>query len=181
MREMNSVGIRNLGLGIFLSLTVASVQPLLHAAQPAQAGAVNLSKEVMDKKNVIVWHDAPAEAIPSDVCGILQVCTGKTKLIALPAATEEGIKVVRGLFLTQDSKHADVVVLARQTPSDRYFYLLSADGKLQKAAFVQLGSKQWSPIAASLAGPQFDKETKVWHDRVMKLGAAPAAAPAQGN
>jgi len=183
---MHTVGIRSLCLAVFLSFAVASVEPVVRAAQPAQAGAgsFNLYKEVMDKKNTIVWHEAPAQAIPDDVCGILQVCGGTTKVIALPATMEGGQKVLRGLFLTPsaDAKHTDLVVLERQSSSDNYFYLVGPDGNLQKAAFVQLGSKQWSPIAVSLAKDQFDKDKKIWHDRVLKLGApaAAAAAPA-GN
>jgi hypothetical protein len=183
---MNTVGVRSLSLAIFLSFAVAAVEPIMepmiHAApQPAQAGSINLSKDVMDKKNVIVWKDAPAGTIPSDVCNILQSCGGKIRGFGIPAATEGGVKVTRVLFLTSSADgKTDEVVLARQTVNDRYFYLVGAAGNLQKAAFVQLGSTQWLPVAVSIVQPQFDKEKQIWHDRLIKFGA-PAAAPAAGN
>ena len=154
----------------------------LHSArkpEPAAGGSYNLSQGSSGKKG----HYRLEGIVPApQVCTILGACGGATKVIALPAATEGGTKVTRGLFVSPSAdKKSDMVILERQTYNDNYFYLVSADGNLQKAAFVQLGSKAWSPVAVSLVQPQFDKEKQIWHDHVAKLGAAPAAAPATEN
>ena len=177
--------IRNLFWAVAVTAVFVSVQPMALSAQtkPAPAGGTfNLTKEVSDKKGAIVWKDAPSDAIPREVCTILTACGGQNKLIALPAATEGGQKVGRGMFLSKsrDGK-TDLIILLRQTYNDRYFYLLGPDGNLQKAAFIQLGAKSWQPIAAALVQPTFDKEKKAWHDHVLKLGAAPPAAAPQSN
>jgi len=81
--------------------------------------------------------------------------------------------VGRGLFLsgTKDPKNPDAVILERQTVSEMYFFLVSPDGSLQKAAYLQQGNTSWLPIATSLAKPVFEKDRSDWHDWVMKLGA----------
>src|SRR6266446_3960461 len=63
------------------------------------------------------------------------------------------------------------VILERQTVSEMYFFLVSPDGSLQKAAYLQQGNTSWLPIATSLAKPVFEKDRSDWHDWVMKLGA----------
>jgi len=154
-------------------------------AVAAQSGAApyNLYKEVMAKKDTIVWKDAPGK-IPAQVCNLIQVCAGNPdKVIALPTATEGGKPVVRGLFLTkaQDAKNSDAIVMLDQS-LDIYFFLVSPDGTLQKAAYHQSGAPSWLLIANSLAQPAFDKDKKVWHDRVAQLGGAapkPAGTAAQ--
>ncbi len=141
------------------------------------AGQYNLFKEVMAKKDTIVWKDAPDTLTPAPVCSLLQVCAGNPdKLIALAPVTEGGQRVGRGLILTkmQDAKHSDAVLLLNQS-LDIYFFLVSPDGTLQKAAYHQAGAQSWLPIANSLAQPAFDKDKKIWHDRVAQLGGAPAA------
>src|SRR5487761_519386 len=88
----------------------------------AQAGGpYNVSKEIMDHKGMLNWKPA-GNGIPSDVCTILQVCNGETKVVALPRATENGLPIARGVFLTQDAKHMDVLVLERQSPADIYYF-----------------------------------------------------------
>jgi len=173
-------GIRNLFWAVVVTAVFVSVQPvaLFAQAKPGASGTFNLAKEVSDKKGAIVWKDAPADAMPREVCTILAACGAQNKLIALPPATEGGQKVGRGMFLSKsrDGK-SDLIILLRQTYNDKYFYLLGPDGNVQKAAFIQLGAKSWSPIAVALVQPTFDKEKKVWHDHVLKLGAAPPAAP----
>jgi len=147
----------------------------------AQAGGSNLTKEVMDKKGAIVWKAVPATAIPQDVCNALGVCTGPIKLIVLPKATEGGTVVARGLYLTQDAKHADVVVLERQAlGQDTYFFLLSGDGNLAKAEYAQVTSTSWQLMGNTVSQPTFQKETAAWQKGLAKLGAAPAPAPAAG-
>lgn len=145
----------------------------------AQTGAqVNLFKDVMAKKDAIVWKDAPENLIPAPVCNLLQVCAGNPdKLIVLTPTTEGGQRVGRGLILTkmQDAKHSDALLLLNQS-LDVYFFLVSPDGALQKAAYHQAGGTSWLAIANSLAQPTFDKDKKMWHDRVAQLGGAPAAA-----
>ncbi len=75
----------------------------------------------------------------------------------------------------QDAKHSDAMLLLNQS-LDVYFFLVSPDGTLQKAAYHQAGATSWLAIANSLAQPTFDKDKKMWHDRVAQLGGAPAAA-----
>ena len=142
----------------------------------AQAGGqYNVSKEIMDHKGMLNWKPA-ANGIPSDVCTILQVCNGETKVVALPRATEGGLPIARGVFLTQDAKHMDVLVLERQSPADIYFFLLSPQGTLAKAAYAQVGGTSWVPMGMALADPMFKKDTVVWHNWASKLGTGPAAA-----
>ncbi len=142
----------------------------------AQAGGqYNISKEIMDHKDTLNWKPV-ANGIPQDVCGILQVCNGPVKVVALPRATEGGQPVGRGVFLTQDSKHADVLVLERQTPADTYFFLLTPQGTLAKAAYAQVSSTSWIPMGMALADPTFNKDKVVWHNWASKLGTDPAAA-----
>jgi hypothetical protein len=148
----------------------------------AQTGPTNLYKEVVDRKARIVWSNAPQGAIPVDVCTLLQACAGAPdKLIALPPVTEAGRRVARGLFLsrTNDAQKADVVILARQTPIDYYFFALAPDGTLLKAAYWTTG-KPWVQIGNSLARPIFDKDKQIWLDHLAKLAAAPAASRSQG-
>ena len=179
---MKTAGVRSLCSVVALAMVFACARTMELSAQAkagqATSGGYNLFKEVSDKKNVIVWRNSPADAIPGDVCNILQACGGQTRLIALPVATEKGQQVGRGLFITpaRDAKQGDMVILFRQTPTDRYFFLLSSDGSLQRAAYIDLGKpvKQWLAIAASLVRTQFDQEKKIWHDHVLKIGAAPA-------
>jgi len=144
-------------------------------AKPAGAGSYNLTKEVMDKKGVIVWKPAPANAIKQDVCNLLSVCAGPTKLIAFQA-TEGATTVGHGLFLTQDEKHADVVVLERQTPADTFFFLLSSDGSLTKAAYAQVTSTSWQLMGNALSQPTFEKDKAAWQKRLATLGTAPPPA-----
>ena len=140
----------------------------------APAGQVNIVKEIMDRKDTLNWKSVD-NGIPGDVCTILQVCNGAVKMIALPRATEGGLPVGRGVFLTQDSTKADVLVLARQTPSEQYFFLLTPQGTLAKAAYAQVGSRSWLPVGMALGGPVFDKDKVVWHNWATKLGTAAAA------
>jgi len=164
------------------SLVVMASQTYVRAqAKPAAGGGYNLSKEVMDKKGAIVWKAAPANAIPQDICTMFAVCSGPNKLIALPKATEGASVVGRGLFLTQDAKHSDVVVLERQSlGQDTYFFLVSADGSLAKAAYAQVTSTSWQLMGNALSQPTFQKETAAWQKGLAKLGAPAAPAPAAG-
>lgn len=143
----------------------------------AQAKPTNLYKEVVDRKGRIVWRNAPQNAIPPDVCILLQACAGAPdKLIALPRVTEAGKTVVRALFLSRsnDAKKADMVVLARQTPSDYYFFALAPDGTLLRAAYWTTG-KPWVQMGSALSRPTFDKDKQIWLDHLAKISAAPAA------
>jgi hypothetical protein len=159
---------------VLFLLTIAFVLGLACQGAAAQAGGqYNLFKEVMAKKDTIVWRNAPGNFIPPSVCRLLQVCGGNPdKFIALPPATENGQRVGRGLILTKDANHNDAVMLLNQS-LDIYFFLLSPEGNLQKTAYREAG-KSWLVIANSLAQPIFDKDKQIWHDRVEKLGGAPA-------
>jgi hypothetical protein len=161
---------------VVLMVSVLGLAGQAGFAQSAPASQYNLFKEVISKKDTIVWKNAPDDLVPAQVCTMLMVCAGSPdKFIALPATTEKGLKVARGLFLTktQDPKHSDAVMLLNQS-LDLYFFIVSADGNLQKAAYRESG-KGWLIIANSLAQPIFDKDKKIWHDRVAQLGGAPAA------
>jgi len=162
----------------FICLVVAGSLGLAGQAKPT-----NLFKEVVDRKGRIVWRNAPQNAIPPDVCSLLQACAGAPdKLIALPRVTEAGKTVVRALFLSRsnDAKKADMVVLARQTPTDYYFFALAPDGTLMKAAYATTG-KPWVQMGSALSRPTFDKDKQIWLDHLAKIAAAPAppAAPSQ--
>jgi hypothetical protein len=159
----------------FFSMVAAGLAGQAKPSSPTNQ-PTNLFKEVIDHKDQIQWRPAPPPAIPADVCQMLKVCEdkGAPKLITLPRATDGGQPVGRGLFLsrTKDPKNPDAVILEHQTVSDLYFFLVSPDGNLQKAAYIQQGSSSWMPIAASLARPVFEKDRNDWHDWLMKLGAA---------
>jgi hypothetical protein len=168
----------------FCRANVVSVVCLLVAGALGLAGQTtpaNLFKEVVDRKTRIVWKNAPQGAIPPDVCTLLQACAGAPdKLIALPSVTEAGRRVVRGLFLSRsnDARKADMVVLARQTPIDYYFFALAPDGTLLKAAYWTAG-KTWVQIGNSLARPTFDKDKQIWLEHLTKMAAAPAPPASQ--
>ena len=166
--------------GLFFLLT--GVCLLMVSQTYVRAQSNNLAKEVMEKKGAIVWKTVPATAIPQDVCNLLSVCTGPIKLIVLPKATEGGATVARGLYLTQDAKHADVVVLERQAlGQDTYFFLLSGDGNLSKVAYAQVTSTSWQLMGNTVSQPTFQKETAVWQKGLAKLGNAPAPAAASAH
>ena len=170
---MNRVRFSRRQLTALICFVVAGALGLVGQAKPT-----NLFKEVVDRKGKIVWKNAPANAIPQDVCTILQACAGAPdKLIALPKVTEAGKQVARGLFLsrTNDAKKADIIILLRQTPVDAYFFALAPDGTLQKAAYWVTG-KPWVPMGVVLSRPIFEKDKQVWLDHMPKLSAAPAAA-----
>ena len=159
-----------------LAVVTVAWQPVNLRAQAgksaAPAASYNVTKEILDHKE-LNWKPA-ANGIPQDVCSILQVCNGEVKVIALPRATEGGLPVGRGVFLTQDDKKAEVLVLERQTPSDTYFFLLTPQGTLAKAAYAQVGARSWTPVGMALSGPVFDKDKVVWHNWASKLGSAAA-------
>ena len=163
-----------------LSLFFVASQAVPAAAQTKPS--VNLTKQVLDAKKTIVWKDAPANTFPGDVCNIIQSCGGAIKLIAIPAATEKGVKVARGLFWAQssDGKHTDLVVLERQTPTDATFYLLGADGGLVRAAYLDEGApvKRWVSMGAALLSSQFANEVMTWNKRVTEITSAPPPKPA---
>ena len=175
---MNSVHFSRMQLASVICLIVAGALSL-----SGQAAQGNLFKEVVDHKAKIVWKNAPATAIPQDVCTILQACAaGPDKLIALPKVTEAGKQVARGLFLshTNDAKKADMVILLRQTPTDAYFFSVAPDGSIQKAAYWTTG-KPWVQMGAALSKPVFDKDKQIWLQQVGKLGSGPATAPAAAD
>lgn len=175
-------------VGRFTGLIVATaVFGLLVSAQLAIAApqADNLYKDIMDKKGSIQWKTAPDNAIPSDVCTIVQACAGTAKVAVLPASTEGGQKLERGLFLspTGDKTHPEALILEHYTAANTYYFLLGSDGNLQKTAFFQFGAKSWVAMANSLGKATFDKDKTAWVAWVTKPAAAPAAAakPAASN
>lgn len=122
-------------------------------------GEYNIVKEILDRKDTLNWKLA-GNGIPADVCTIFQVCNGTTTVIALPRTTEGGQPVGHGVFLTQNTKHADVLVLERQTPLDTYFFLLTSQGTLSKAAYAQVNSRAWGPDGHGSCPNRHSKRTK---------------------
>jgi len=151
-------------------------QPNLRAQagkSAAPAGQYNIVKEISEHKD-LSWKPAP-NGIPSDVCTILQVCNGEVKVIALPRSTEGGQPVARGIFMTQDDKKMEVFVIERQTPVDLYFFRLTPEGTLAKAAYAQVGARSWTQVGTALSQPIFDKDKAVWHNWASKLGTTATA------
>lgn len=168
---MKAIQLRGLMLAAGLAAVMFSL-PILAAPQ----AQVNVYKEVADKKDAVQWRNAPDNAIPPDVCSMFQGCNGMMKLVALPAATEGGTKVGRGLFWTVNPKQP--MILEHQTYGDVYFFLLSPEGALLKTAYHENG-KAWVPMGNSLAQPIFNKDKDAWHAWITKFGSAPAAKPAE--
>ena len=175
---MNTIRFRKLLWLAPIALVAIGWQPAKLGAQAKSAapagGSYNVAKEILDHKDTLNWKAAP-NGIHPDVCTMFQVCNGEVRVIALPRSTEGGVPVGRGVFLTQDSKKADVLVLERQTPADTYFFLLTPQGTLAKAAYAQVGARSWTPVGTALSGPVFDKDKVVWHNWASKLGTAAAA------
>jgi len=185
---MGAVRVQRLCFMVFPVLAIASLSPLGNYPLAAQANkgaapaaqSYNVTKEILDHKE-LSWKPAPATAIPNDVCAMFQVCVGPTKVIALPPATEGGIRVVRGVFWSQDAKKTDVLIFERDSPSDRYYYLLSPQGTLVKTAYAEVTGRSWLSMGNALAQPSFDKEKAAWHAWAGKLGAAAAEKPPESN
>jgi len=171
---MNRVRFSRRQLAALICFTVAGALGLAGQAKPT-----NLFKEVVDRKAKIVWRNAPGNAIPMDVCSILQACGGAPdKLIALPKVTEGGKQLARGLFLSRTmDKKSDVIIMTRQSPTDAYFFSLGPDGNVLKAAYWTTG-KPWVPMGAAISKSVSDKDKQVWLDHLIKISSAPAAAPA---
>jgi hypothetical protein len=163
---MNRVRFNLKQLSAVLCLVLAGALGLASQAKPT-----NLFKEVMDRKDTIVWKNAPANAIPHDVCVLLEACAGAPdKLIALPKTTEGGKQIARGLFLSRsnDGKKTDMVILLRQTPVDAYFFSLAPDGTVEKAAYWSTG-KPWIAMGTAISRSVSDKDRQIWLDHVAKL------------
>jgi hypothetical protein len=163
---MSSVRFTRRRLAVLLCLVTAGALGLAGQAKPT-----NLFKEVMDRKEKIVWKNAPANAIPHDVCVLLQACAGAPdKVIALPKVTEGTKQVERGLFLsrTNDAQKADVVIMLHKTPVDAYFFTVGPNGAVQKAAYWATG-KPWVAMGAAISRPVSDKDKQVWLDHVAKI------------
>lgn len=157
--------------GFFALLLVASPGLRGQAKPAAPAGNYNLYQEIVAHQGAITWT-ASAPAIPSEVCSIFKTCNGATpKAFILPAATIDGTKTGRAMFLvpTKDAQHPDVVLL-HQTTSIAYFFLVGQDGSLSSTAYLESG-KPWYHIANELGQSKFDRDKKDWHDWVSKLGA----------
>lgn len=166
---------------LWLAPIVVILMWQMPATLHAQAGQFNVSKDILDHKGILNWKPA-GNGIPQDVCTILQVCNGDTKVVALPRATENGLPIARGVFLTQDAKHMDVLVLERQSTADIYFFLLTPQGTLAKAAYAQVGGTSWVQMGMALADTTFKKDALVWHNWATKLGSGPATtAPAAAD
>ena len=121
--------------GLFSLLLISS--PALRGAGEtgrARAVTVNLYQEVVSHQGAITWATASAPTIPDDVCRIFKTCSnGAAKVFVMPAATIDGTRTGRALFLvpTKDAQHPDVV-LEHQTTSAAYFFLLAQDGSLNE-------------------------------------------------
>jgi hypothetical protein len=158
---------------VLFSLALIS-SPALRGQMKAAApgGNYNLYQEIVAHQGTITWVAASAPTIPDDVCRIFKTCnSGAAKAFVLPAATLDGTRTGRAMFLvpTKDAQHPDVV-LEHQTTSVAFFYLLGSDGNLSSTAYLEAG-KPWYHIANELGQSKFDRDKKDWHDWVSKLGA----------
>src|SRR5690349_3414390 len=126
---MTAVRIRGVILALAITLLGAGFQRAIAAPAPPQApkASFNLAKEVSDKKGSIQWKTAPSDAIPGDVCRMLTVCAGSSKIAVLPPVTEGSQKIQRALFLspTGDKQRPEALVLERRTNGEVYFWLVS--------------------------------------------------------
>jgi hypothetical protein len=157
--------------GLFSLALISSPALRGQTKAAAPAGNYNLYQEIVAHQATIVWA-TNAPAVPSDVCSIFKTCNGAAaKGFILPAATLDGTKTGRALYVvpTKDAQHPDVVLL-HQTSSAVYFFLLDTNGNLTSTAYFEAG-KPWYHIANSLAQSKFDRDKKDWHDWVSKLGA----------
>lgn len=165
---------------VLIALPVSQFAWAAPAPTPQDSG--NIYKEIMDHKT-IQWKTAPDAAIPPDVCTMMQACAAQGK-VAVLTLTEGGQKVIRGLFLSPtNTKGQDAMIFYRQTPGDRYFFLVGPDGSLQKTAYVGIGGQSWILMSNTLAQPTFAKDKAAWHTWVSKpaAAAAPAPKPAGGD
>jgi len=164
----------------FLAIVAAALFSLALISSPAlrgqmkaaaPSGSFNLYQEMVAHQGTIVWA-TNAPPVPGDVCNIFKTCNGAVaKAFILPAATLDGTKTGRALYLvpTKDAQRPDVVLL-HQTTSAAYFFLLDSNGNLASTAYLESG-KPWYHIANELGQSKFDRDKKDWHDWVSKLGA----------
>lgn len=149
-----------------------SLMPVVaRQAKKSSAQGENLYREVMGRRSKLAWRNAPANAIPSDVCIILKVCGGEgPKMVTLPRSSEKGRALGRGLFLTKTSSSPskEAIVLEHQSVVEIYFFLLSPDGKLAKVAYISRGGS-WTSMSADLARPIFERDRKAWVEALNKL------------
>lgn len=162
---MNRVRFSRKQLTALIAFLVAGALGLAGQAKPT-----NLFKEVSDRKDKIVWSDAPASMGLNNVCAILGCAAGQDKFIARPKATEAGKPIVRALVMSHDADSGDMILIMRQTPTDAYYFALAPDGTLAKAAYWTLG-KPWVAMGTSLSRPTFDRDKQVWLDYMPKLGS----------
>jgi len=168
---MNAARLQGVILAVVLIVLGACSQQAGAAPAPPQTpnASFNLFKEISDRKGTIQWNNAPPDAIPHDVCTIFDVCGGQAKVAVLPVITEGSQRIQRALFLIPASRqHPETVLLRRRTNGEIYFWLLSADGELQKTAYIQITGKSWVQMANSLARSSFDKDRQAWHAWVIK-------------
>ena len=138
----------------------------------AYAQAVNLYQDVLSHKAAIMWMATGAPKVPADVCASFKACTGAQKAFVMLNTKIDGANTGRALFLadSKDPQHPDVI-LAHQTSSEAYYFLISPDGNLKSTAWKEPG-KAWQLIGNSLGQSKFDRDKKDWHDWASKLGAA---------
>ena len=136
------------------------------------AQETNLVKDVMAHKGQIDWRNAPAAAIPPDVCDLLQACGKEMKVASLKPAMEGGATVKRGMFLTQtgNPKNPEAIILVHYTPNEIYYFLLGPDGNPQKTIYGQY-NRPYEAIANMLGQPAFNRDKKAWQEWLTKLVA----------
>lgn len=162
--------------GVFCAVLFSFVLAFGSQLSGQGSQAMNLYKEIMARKHDIQWRTSPAGTLPSDVCDLFRACygnKGEPKLFALKPHTEGGTTVGRGVFLSEtgDPKNPEAVILMHQTHTEIYYFLLAANGSIDKTAYGQYGSRSWSLIANELALPTFQSDQKEWEDWVKKLGS----------
>jgi hypothetical protein len=162
----------------FLAVAAAGV---LSASGSAMGQAVNLYQDAMAHKSMIT-KPAPALTYSDSMCKQIDACSADgtpPKFGALPAATIDGRKVGRAVYIvkTNNPKEPETVVYEHQTPTTFYFFRLAPDGSIVHVAYGELG-QQWVPMANALGKPVLDKDAADWHAAYAKA-AAGSAKPAQ--
>ena len=148
----------------------AAPPPAAAAAPPAAVPqGPNLVKEVKDKMVKIQWRPA-SPGIPVEACTVLRACPSETpRMATLPSKSSGGQQVGRALLLVKTADAPDPeVILQHQTVSEVYFFLVTPEGTLSRAAYIQRGNS-WTSIANSLVQPIFDEDKKDWLEAIAKL------------
>jgi hypothetical protein len=159
------------GAALLATCFVLSEAPA--AARPAPG--VNLYQDVMSHKATINWQTSPDDNYPDDACTVIDSCSSdgsKPKVFVLPAATIDGRRVGRAVYLvkSKDPKQPETLVFEHQTASKVYFFRVGPDGNIAKTAYFERGGN-WLLVANSLGQSTYDADAPAFHDALSKAGS----------